>query len=523
MKQLSVLIIVLYVAIQLAAAQTTYYVSPSGSDGSAGTSAAPFRSIQRAADTVNAGDTVIVRDGVYSNAGASGIGSKLITVTRGGTSSSPVTFRSENKWGAVVDGLNNTTAEAWVVYANYVRIEGFDIKGFSDDAVQNYGGGQFLVISGNHIHHIGRYCTDTGIGRDGIFVGKSNVTIERNLIHDIGRFGPGENGCNPTTFTYQNNDHGIYIAGDDFGGAHNVTIVNNIFYNVKHGWSIHVYPTATSNLAVLNNTFAFPNPWRTGHIIFAAVVTNSRIENNIFYQPSTVAINFDIRTGHSNVAVRNNITYQATIGDATPSGVTFSGNQNSTDPMLSSPATFDFRLLNIGSPAVDAALSDSGASNDYVGTQRPQGPESDVGAYERVSDIIPPPPPPPPVVTVPDMVITMSQSAKFMRGRTAAYTIMVSNVGDEPTSGVVSVTDRLPVELVGTIISGTGWTCTLGTLTCTRSDVLAPGASYPSIRLNVSVQRWAAAWVTNEAWVSGGGEVNMNNNLSSISTHIKGR
>src|SRR5689334_4800242 len=45
---------------------TTYYVSPTGSDASAGTSdAAAFVTLQKAADTVHAGDTVIVRAGSY--------------------------------------------------------------------------------------------------------------------------------------------------------------------------------------------------------------------------------------------------------------------------------------------------------------------------------------------------------------------------------------------------------------------------------------------------------------------------
>src|SRR5437899_2916269 len=43
----------------------TYYVSPSGSDSNSGSSSAPFRTLQQAADTVNAGDIVIVRQGNY--------------------------------------------------------------------------------------------------------------------------------------------------------------------------------------------------------------------------------------------------------------------------------------------------------------------------------------------------------------------------------------------------------------------------------------------------------------------------
>src|SRR6476619_7386432 len=45
----------------------TYYVSPSaGSDANLGTSAAPFATLQHAADRVGAGDTVVARAGTYA-------------------------------------------------------------------------------------------------------------------------------------------------------------------------------------------------------------------------------------------------------------------------------------------------------------------------------------------------------------------------------------------------------------------------------------------------------------------------
>ena len=46
---------------------TTYYVAPTGADANDGSSARPFKTIQRAADIVNPGDTVIVRKGTYTD------------------------------------------------------------------------------------------------------------------------------------------------------------------------------------------------------------------------------------------------------------------------------------------------------------------------------------------------------------------------------------------------------------------------------------------------------------------------
>src|SRR5215217_422096 len=67
----------------------TYYVATNGSDTYSGRSTQPFRTIQKAADIVNPGDTVIVRDGVYSGPAAD----QLVLLTRSGTPDAPITFR----------------------------------------------------------------------------------------------------------------------------------------------------------------------------------------------------------------------------------------------------------------------------------------------------------------------------------------------------------------------------------------------------------------------------------------------
>ena len=78
----------------------------------------------------------------------------------------------------------------------------------------------------------------------------------------------------------------------------------------------------------------------------------------------------------------------------------------------------------------------------------------------------------------------------------------------------------LPAGLVATALSGTGWSCNVATLACTRSDALAAGASYPSITLTVNVSAGAPATVTNAATVSGGGDSNSANNTASDPTTI---
>src|ERR1051325_7473065 len=65
MKRIAV-IIGLALASSVGVRATTYYVSTSGSDGNNGTSlSTPWRTINKAAQTMVAGDTVYIRGGTY--------------------------------------------------------------------------------------------------------------------------------------------------------------------------------------------------------------------------------------------------------------------------------------------------------------------------------------------------------------------------------------------------------------------------------------------------------------------------
>jgi uncharacterized repeat protein (TIGR01451 family) len=117
----------------------------------------------------------------------------------------------------------------------------------------------------------------------------------------------------------------------------------------------------------------------------------------------------------------------------------------------------------------------------------------------------------------PDMTLGKSHVGNFTRGLTASYTIPVSNVSlFGPTSGSVTVNDTLPVGVIPTSASGTGWACSVvsQTVSCTDSTVLAANSSYPSITINANVAQTAPSTVTNTAVVSGGGEVNLANDTA---------
>lgn len=121
----------------------------------------------------------------------------------------------------------------------------------------------------------------------------------------------------------------------------------------------------------------------------------------------------------------------------------------------------------------------------------------------------------------PDLTIAKTHTGTFApldTGRT--YSITVSNIGESPTTGTVTVVDTLPSGLSATAIGGDGWSCVLATLTCSRSDALSNGEDYPVITVTVNVLVGATDPQVNRADVSGGGEVDTDNNTALDSTTV---
>jgi hypothetical protein len=111
----------------------TLYVSPSGDDGNPGTSpGAPLRTIQRAADLVQAGDLVLIQPGVYRES---------VTVLASGTAAQPIVFRGSAS-GAVLDGGDAAIAAgvAWTPGGGgtWSRVTGFATGHVVTDAGRLY-------------------------------------------------------------------------------------------------------------------------------------------------------------------------------------------------------------------------------------------------------------------------------------------------------------------------------------------------------------------------------------------------
>lgn len=128
------------------------------------------------------------------------------------------------------------------------------------------------------------------------------------------------------------------------------------------------------------------------------------------------------------------------------------------------------------------------------------------------------------VTATPNLKITKVRSgADFTAGGTSAYTLTVNNHGDAPTSGNVTVSDPIPAGLTVTAINAPGWSCNsvpATSLSCSRSDALAAGASYPAIVLTVAIGGDVSGEVENTSTVSGGGDSDLSDNTSSSTNPV---
>src|SRR5260370_24722475 len=119
------------------------------------------------------------------------------------------------------------------------------------------------------------------------------------------------------------------------------------------------------------------------------------------------------------------------------------------------------------------------------------------------------------VVGSSELSITKTHTGNFTQGQSgAAYTVTVSNTGNSATTGTVTVTETAPSCLTVTSIVGSGWAC--NTSTCTRSDALAGGFSYPGIFVIVNVAGNAGSPLWNQVSASGGGSATANASDSTI-------
>ncbi|MFZ5989419.1 MAG: DNRLRE domain-containing protein [Bacillota bacterium] len=367
-----------------------------------------FSTLQNANDYagLSAGDTVIAVNGTYTSALQ-----YILKITKSGSAGNYIIFRAENKWGAVLDGQNNTTDYCWIFdsNANYIRVEDFEVKGCDWGGFWSNEGADYIYFYRNKIHDIGRKvdcnlacCSGTcTCGKAGVYQGvySTNYTYDSNIFYNIGRY---SSGCTPESeapWKYYNHDHALYLCSDD------VLIKNNIFYDNTSGFSVKIsgaYESdGVSNWQIINNTFynynsSFPTyEYDFGHILVWGKCNNILIQNNVSHTPGKAFVKQYGSHSDDTVDITYNLMYGSgyqcsaideTKSCVTPTGWTFSNNIENQNPEFVDLANKDFHLLS-SSPAVNNGYNVSSITTvDYEGDTRPQPANGifDIGADEYV-------------------------------------------------------------------------------------------------------------------------------------------
>ena len=321
------------------------YVSTAGSDSNDGlTSTTAFKTINKAAQVVRAGETVSVAPGVYRES---------VVSSASGTADERIRFVSERRHGAVVDADGNYTA--WRNNGSYVDIVGFEVT--RADYLGIYNRGSHVSIAGNHVHHLGvPACTDDGGA--GILHGNydaSDNEVIGNLVHDI----LPPQSCNKV--------HGIYVS--DL----RTKVQNNIVYGTG-GWGIHTWHYADeltiSNNLVTNNAQGGIIIGGGSEVADGFTVTNNIATNNRY------GIREYGQTGTNRY--ENNLVY----GNSPEDDIALKGNTHRgtlfADPLLVKAG--DEYRLDSGSPAADAGVALGAPPTDYDGEVRTE--PFDVGPFD---------------------------------------------------------------------------------------------------------------------------------------------
>jgi hypothetical protein len=95
----------------------TYFVSPSGSDAASGASGAPFKTVQRCASVMVAGDTCLIASGTYR---------ETVTPSASGTAANRITYAAAPGARVVIDGTDQITGWSAVTTTQLAALETAD-------------------------------------------------------------------------------------------------------------------------------------------------------------------------------------------------------------------------------------------------------------------------------------------------------------------------------------------------------------------------------------------------------------
>ena len=402
-------------ALESRALLAVYVVAPSGNDNALGNASAPWATLQKAADMVKAGDTVLVRGGDY-------IGFDLRT---DGRVDNRITFKAEDPANApritqrnirTPDGIN-------LEGADYITINGFEVRGMPRAGIRS--------VENAFVEVLNNYTVDNQVW--GIFTGFSDdIRIEGNRTtgavreHGIYVSNSGDRPIIRSNTIWNNRANGIHMNGDlSQGGDGIITgalVENNIIFENGLGGGSGINADGVQDSLFVNNLL-YDNH-ASGISLYqgdgAEPSINNVVKNNTVHQAVDGRWALNITNGSYGNTVQNNILlnrhpFRGSITVSLDSLPGFECDYNvvmdrmsrddgetimkladwrritgldSRSLIAAADALFvnwpakDYHL-KAGSPAIDKGELAFAPEFDFEGDTRPQGPGADIGADER--------------------------------------------------------------------------------------------------------------------------------------------
>lgn len=399
-----------------------------------GSSAAPFRTISRAALSAAPGTEIRLHPGVHG-------GDTFLDLLRG-TTNLPIWIRGDDPANRPL--ISGGTEGLHLSRARYVMLQNLEVANASANGINCDDGGlyadpaasAFLVFSNVVVRDIGSGGNQDGIKLSGIrdvylfdvsatrcggnasgsgvdLVGCHRGVIRRSSFSDLSanavQIKGGSSDIEVSQCIISNaGQRGINIGGSTGFEFFRPPLITNapnveahsvrVFANVFIGCTAAVAYVGATNCHVANNTVIEPGRWvfrilqetvSSGAYVFAPCGANTFANNVVVYRHATLSsfVNQGANTAPSTFAVLNNLWYAQDNPGATPHALpgTVSGNRYGLNPAFRDAAAGDYRITLASPAATGGVVAVNGPMLDRDGVAYLTPPS--LGAYEIGGDV----------------------------------------------------------------------------------------------------------------------------------------